>query len=330
MVYADQVELVRTIGEFSVGALERGGAVVLLAARDQLAAADDWVTLSPSLLAAETPLLTDGRYQRFAVEDVIGELDSSPDPARTFERFLETACESVPAGADVVSVFGDLVGTLWGHGQTDLAVEIELLGGRFASESGMPVLCAYPGYVLATSADLQVVLGCHTDLVPRSVVPSPASRIGMPRPPSPPRPAESAPEGGRIIVARSKAFPASIPACRAARQFVRAAVEHATSDAEVIDAAELVCSELAANAVRHAHSAFTVRVVCNEHGVRVAVADEDGPSHGPSGGEEQVPFPVRAARGLGIVSALSDNWGVEEDAPGKTVWAELGLAAGRA
>lgn len=332
VVYADPLELVRTIGEFSVAALERGGAVVLLAQREHLEAADEWVRLSDSLVSAEGTVPTYGRYQTFDVDDVIRELNLSPEPCHAFEGLLDSACKRIPTGREVVHVFGDLMGTLWERRQVDLALEIEAMGGQLASERGIPVLCSYPASALADTGDAESILGCHTHLLPRSTVAESKTAGSLASTGQPAAPAS--PSGKHRespdVTSRSKVFPASIPACRAARQFVRATVEDAGNDSEITDAAELVCSELAANAVRHAHSVFTVRVDCSDGGVRVAVADESEPSHAHTGDEEPDPFPVRTARGLGIVSALSDDWGVEKDAPGKTVWAELGHTRGAA
>lgn len=307
LVYEDPLELVRTIGEFTVSALERGDAVVLIARREYLEEASEWLRLSESRGEPEGST-AGGRYQTFDVEDVINELDRASNPADAIGALLDTTCERLPSAAGVVHIFEDLAATLWERNRLHLAGEIEQIGTQLAEDRGVSIACAYPASALREPRYLESVRRCHNHVIPRSFVPRP--EIDSP-----------------ARVTRSKVFPASIPACRAARQFVRSAVEEAGRDEEVADAAELICSELAANAVRHARSVFTVRVGCGDQGgVCVAVADETDSSRVTPSGNGSDPFPVRTARGLGIVSALSLDWGVADGEAGKTVWAELGRA----
>ena len=338
VVYDDPLELVRTIGEFAVDALDRGGAVVLVARREHLEAVDEWVRLSPSPGARGGSVHGGGRYQTFDVDGVVSALDLVPDPSSAFEWLLDAACAAVPPGVAVVHIFGDLAATLWERGQVALALEIELMDARLVAERGVSVLCAYPASVLSGAGDLESVESCHSRVVPRSTVPSPSSvpsgraarSAGGPDARLVPGCASLEPGGFQDVVASAKVFPGSIPACRAARRFVRATVEDSGGEPEIADAAELVCSELAVNAVRHAHSAFTVDVVCSRDGVRVAVTDENRSRAATPIDDRPAPFPVRTARGLGIVSALSADWGVEEQPEGTVVWADLGPPRGAA
>jgi anti-anti-sigma factor len=105
--------------------------------------------------------------------------------------------------------------------------------------------------------------------------------------------------------------PGSVPE---ARGFVVSALIGESQ--EVRDRAELLVSELATNAVLHARTEFSVVVTSAVEAIRVAVTDsgEGQPERrSPSGLEPR-------GRGLQIVDALSDHWGVEEAAPtGKSV-----------
>jgi len=89
-----------------------------------------------------------------------------------------------------------------------------------------------------------------------------------------------------------------------------------------------VAGELVANAVRHAEPlpggvvrlAWRLRTSDAGRSVEVRVTD---------GGSAQLPR-ARAAgleepdgRGLAIVEALADRWGVDRDGLGQSVWAEL-------
>ncbi len=85
------------------------------------------------------------------------------------------------------------------------------------------------------------------------------------------------------------------------------------------DTAELCTSELATNAVIHAQSPVLLAVTPVSQGVRVAVEDESPGSlqAGSLDGEGE------SGRGLALVDALSQCWGVDEHPNGKTVWFEL-------
>ncbi len=78
----------------------------------------------------------------------------------------------------------------------------------------------------------------------------------------------------------------------------------------------LVATELAANALVHARSAFTIALSCGDEVVRISVRDESAP---PESG-----LPAAPLHGLGAVAALARRWGVVPFGDtGKAVWAEL-------
>ena len=102
----------------------------------------------------------------------------------------------------------------------------------------------------------------------------------------------------------------------ASRQFVGDAVGDLPKD--VRDAAILMMSELATNAIVHAATGFEVVVDRSENSLRVAVTDVGGGKP-----ELQSPRSSEAhGRGLQIVHQLSDEWGMidNDDHSGKTVW----------
>jgi anti-sigma regulatory factor (Ser/Thr protein kinase) len=88
---------------------------------------------------------------------------------------------------------------------------------------------------------------------------------------------------------------------------------------EVLDAAELMTSELATNCVQHAQTCFELAIDDAERQIRVEVRDV-----GQGRPRRQSPSPTdRTGRGLLIVEAMSDNWGIEPTSRGKTVWFTL-------
>lgn len=89
-----------------------------------------------------------------------------------------------------------------------------------------------------------------------------------------------------------------------------------------VDTVTLVVSELAANAVVHAATPFTVTLERSPRGLRLAVKDG---SQGIFLGSALMPWTQSRGRGLRIVAALSSSWGVTTQADGKSVWAVFAL-----
>jgi hypothetical protein len=93
-------------------------------------------------------------------------------------------------------------------------------------------------------------------------------------------------------------------------------------DPEVCDAALLLTSELATNAVLHARTEFDVTVARLADVVRIAVTD----------GNTRLPQPCMApadattGRGLALVDAMASAWGADRHGRGKTVWVEVRAA----
>jgi anti-sigma regulatory factor (Ser/Thr protein kinase) len=113
-----------------------------------------------------------------------------------------------------------------------------------------------------------------------------------------------------------RTFPHAVESVGRARRYALDAVGEVPSD--IVDSIAVMVSELATNSVRHAESAFTLSVDRNAERVRVAVSDE-----GDRLPSLCTPEPrEHSGRGLQIVRALADEWGVTEHVgrPGKTVW----------
>lgn len=127
------------------------------------------------------------------------------------------------------------------------------------------------------------------------------------------------------------AEPASV---RAARRFVADGLS-SWGQQHLLDEATLCVGELAGNAALHSSSAF-MHIGMGLHGevVRVSVEDEGAvPTQAvtprPSFPDLDDPAELRledeatTGRGLGIVSILASDWGVEKTHDGKRVWFEM-------
>lgn len=106
----------------------------------------------------------------------------------------------------------------------------------------------------------------------------------------------------------------ALSSARTARRFV--AHHLAGHDAELIDSVTLMVSELVTNSVKHSQAPCSVTVELTTGLVHVEVRDA-----GPD-----VPVPRSPAhdqpsgRGLQIVAALADDWGIGSTPSGNAVW----------
>jgi anti-sigma regulatory factor (Ser/Thr protein kinase) len=113
----------------------------------------------------------------------------------------------------------------------------------------------------------------------------------------------------------SRTFAHAPESILAARRFVAAVLRDAGG--ETLEHIELMVSELASNAVRHASSRFDVTVARSDEEIRVEVTDYGAGNPTMRQSEET----VETGRGLRIVDTLAASWGCESLADqGKTVW----------
>ena len=116
------------------------------------------------------------------------------------------------------------------------------------------------------------------------------------------------------------ALPADPTAPARARTLLRDATQAWDLDDEAYQDAALVVTELVANAVDHARTPSTLTLELTDDALRVAVRDAR-----PGTALRALPVDPTAARGRGLqmIEALAEEWGVTPDDDGKTVWAVL-------
>lgn len=118
---------------------------------------------------------------------------------------------------------------------------------------------------------------------------------------------------------RSYRFPHTTESVTAARHLVHDLL--AGSPSQMVDAVEMMVSELATNCIRHTRSAFTLSFDLTDQRVRIDVTDR-----GRGDVLLRSPAPTEpSGRGLRIVDLLSDEWGVDPTPHGKSVWFTVGL-----
>jgi anti-sigma regulatory factor (Ser/Thr protein kinase) len=249
-------------------------------------AAGRWNTLD----AAETmaSFMVKGRPDRCAFEAVVGELVRS----------------SATRGG-TIRAYGEMVALLWGRGDITAAIELEELWNDLGRSVPFSLFCSYPTSMLSDATD---PTGSTQASRQQSLVLEASRRD---------RPASSPNEVDESV----REFPAAPEAIAEARHFVRE-LTSLWGCTRVAEEATLVISELASNAVRHANSPFSVTISHHDESLRLSVEDTS-----PVRPVLRIPdIHSVSGRGLFLVAALSDAWGVNRAGSGKVVWAELGSA----
>jgi anti-sigma regulatory factor (Ser/Thr protein kinase) len=109
---------------------------------------------------------------------------------------------------------------------------------------------------------------------------------------------------------------------------VRHAVTTALSSAGISDderdVVALLVSELVTNAIRHGRPPLTVRAEHIDGAVTVGVEDASSTLPVPA---EDTSWDASGGRGLHLVEALADCWGVTRNRNGKRVWFRLQVSS---
>jgi anti-sigma regulatory factor (Ser/Thr protein kinase) len=221
-----------------------------------------------------------------------------------FERVIGGVITSAGRGRRPVRVYGEMVALLWDSGDAFGAIHLESLWNDLAAASSFPfsLYCAYHAESVAGpehAASLRRLCHLHT-----SVLSAPSNATTDRRPMS-----------GYEVRAE---FASKVTAPRAARHFVIDTLRQWDMSSVLIDQVALASSEMAANAVIHARSPFSVTLRADGALVRIEVRDTR-----PAVDQGRPRLVARPGRGLGVVAALSHRWGVEAAHAGKTVWAEF-------
>ena len=112
-------------------------------------------------------------------------------------------------------------------------------------------------------------------------------------------------------------FPADPSSVTDARHFVADSLAADGCPFATVETAKLLVSELASNAVLHAHSPFQVSLSQHDHSLTIAVTDDCVTEPSPREVSES------GGRGLRLVEALANEWGVCPRDGGKAVYFRL-------
>jgi len=224
------------------------------------------------------------------------------DPA-AFDRVIGGLIRQAGTGGRPVRAYGEMVALLWDDGLVNAAIQLEAMWNELGRAHSFSLFCGYPVGSVTRDGHLDAfaaVCRLHQEVVGLS----PAGVSGY-----------GGPAGGHSAV-RTFAFARDAPA--AARHFTVGTLRD-WGAGDIADDAALAVTELAANAIVHAHSAFTILLSVRGDLVRISVRDARPLPAAP--GATLAPAPLH---GLGAVDALATRWGVESlGNTGKTVWVEL-------
>ena len=281
--YGRDEELAERVTDFLLGALAGGGVAIVFATPEHRHEFETRLGQAGVDLAAARD---DGSYLAQDAAQTLSELMTAGKlDGAAFDRVIGTVVAAAGAGGRPVRAFGELVSLLWDDGLVSEAVQLEVMWEELGGRHPFSLFCAYRADPVTRDMDAFAELcRLHEEIV-----------------------------GGRSATARPFAFTWEAPA--AARHFAVATL-NAWGAGDLTDDVALVVTELAANAIVHARSAFAVIISVHDEVLRISVRDAV-PLDGAA---------LRAAplHGLAVVDALACRWGVESlGNAGKTVWVDL-------
>ena len=311
--YGHEEELADRVAGYLLGALQHDGAAVVIATAAHRRAFEGRLTRAGVDLAAAARA---GTYRTLDAGDTVRALTTGGQLDRgAFDRVIGGLIADAGQGERPVRAYGEMVALLWDAGLVNDAVQLEEMWGSLGLSHSFSLFCSYPARSVTGDGHLEAfaeVCRLHGSVV--GGWPSPAGP-GMTRAPSG-RGATRVPAPAERDASRAFALSGDAPA--AARHFAVDAVRRLGA-ADLADDTALVVTELAANAIVHAQTGFTVDLSASPDVLRITVRDAS-----PLPPASAADLPALPLHGLGAVDALASRWGVERlGHSGKLVWVEL-------
>jgi DcmR-like sensory protein len=288
--YGHDEELAERVADYLLGALDNGGVAIVIATPEHQRGFGTRLAQAGSDLAEARDR---GAYLALDADETLRALMAADRlDSAAFDRVIGTLIKQAGAGGRAVRAYGELVALLWDNGLVNDAAQLEAMWDELGRRHPFSLFCGYRADSVTREIDaFAEVCRLHGEII------GPAAAAGP----------------GAPAVTRTFAFSRDAPA--AARHFTVATLR-AWGAGDFADDAALAVTELAANAIVHAHSRFTVILSARDDLLRISVRDTS-----PLPAAELRPAPLH---GLGVVDALASRWGVESFGPaGKTVWADL-------
>ena len=320
--YGHEEELADRVAGYLLGALQHDGVAVVIATAAHRRAFEARLTRAGVDVAAAARA---GTYWTLDAGDAVRTLTAGGQLDRgAFDRVIGRLIADAGQGERPVRAYGEMVALLWDAGLVNDAVQLEEMWNSLGLTRSFSLFCSYPARSVTGDGHLEAfaeVCRLHGSVVggwPASPAPAstraPASThatAGLA-----PAHAAAGPASSRGTAIRTFALCRDAPA--AARHFAVDAVRRLGA-ANLADDTALVVTELAANAIVHAQTGFTVDLSASPDVLRITVRDAS-----PLPPAAAADLPALPLHGLGAVDALASRWGVERlGHSGKLVWVEL-------
>jgi DcmR-like sensory protein len=296
--YGHDGELAERVSDYLRGALDGGGVAIVIATPEHRSEFEARLEHAGTDLAAAR---AGGRYLTLDARETLREIlaDGAMVDGAAFEQVVGALIRQATAAGQPVRAYGELVALLWDDGLVNAAAQFEALWDELSRTQPFSLFCGYRADSVTREIDAFAEVCRLHQAVVGPEVPSALARAP-----------------GAVGTVRTFAFSREAPAM--ARHFAVATLRE-WGLADVADAAALVVTELAANAIVHATSGFTV--ILSARGPVLRIAVRDGCPLPAEGQSALMPIPLH---GLGAVDALAARWGVESlGKAGKTVWVDL-------
>jgi hypothetical protein len=307
--YRSKEELATQAGGYLAEAIQSGGvAIVIASEKHHLAFERRLAEAGIDVSAARAS----GAWLVVDAEEALSQftVNDKPEVGR-FDAVIGKLIRQAVGSGRPVRAYGEMVAMLWEAGLLTAAIELEELWNELIRKEKFALLCAYPAGSVAAephSAAFTEVCRLHAAIVDEA----PDGDAGL---------GESGLGEASPAAEQVWTFPAELESTRTARHVMTAALEQSGSP-RLADDAALVVTELATNAVVHAHSGFRVTLTLQQDVIRISVHD-DQPLPAVDGTDPIAVLPAKPLHGLGAVAALATRWGAEPTGTGKHVWAEL-------
>src|SRR5580692_10828754 len=293
--YGHEEELADRVAGYLLGVLQADGVAVVIATAVHRRAFEGRLTRAGVDLAAAARA---GTYRTLDAGDTVRALTTGGQLDRgAFDRVIGRLIADAGQGGRPVRAYGEMVALLWDAGLVNDAVQLEEMWGSLGLTHSFSLFCSYPARSVTGDGHLEAfaeVCRLHGSVVGAWPVPA--------------APGATA----------TRAFALSGDAPAAARHFAVDAVRRLGA-ADLADDTALVVTELAANAIVHAQTGFTVDLSADPDVLRITVRDAS-----PLPPASAADLPALPLHGLGAVDALASRWGVERIGhSGKLVWVEL-------
>ena len=198
-----------------------------------------------------------------------------------------------------------MIATLVDRGDVVGAMEFEAMWGELIRESPFPLICGYPREMLEgdVATVIDGVSSVHDAFLATR---SPARRQS----------------GAVLDIALGP------DAARLARRHLRDLLTTwGCGDAESLDDAAIVVSELVGTAARQGSRRVNLNVTFDDAGVLLSLLDA-GPHRKPARGTDLEEYMVDAGRAFTILAVLAAGWGIEQTGDRTRFWARLRSSAG--